>query len=64
MISSEGFATTTMMLAVITLHAILCSTGGAITSMSSMTLDALVLLQRTPEWRFHVWEKGQQCDSI
>ena len=53
-----------MMLAVITLHAILCSTGGAITSMSSMTLDALVLLQRTPEWRFHVWEKGQQCDSI
>ena len=59
MISSEGFVTTTMMLAVITLHAILCSTGG-----SSMTLEALVLLQRTPEWRFHVWEKGQQCDSI
>ena len=52
MISSEGLVTTTMMLAVITLHAILCSTGGAITSMSSMTLEALVLLQRTPEWRF------------
>ena len=64
MTSSEGFVTTTMMLAVITLHAIPCSTGGVITSIASMTLEALGLLQRTPEWRFHVWEKGQQCDSI
>ena len=64
MISSEGFVTTTMMLAVITLHAIQCLTGGVITSIASMTLEALGLLQRTPEWRFHLWEKGQQCDSI
>ena len=34
------FVTTTMMLAVITLHAILCSTGGAITSISPMTRSA------------------------
>ena len=53
-----------MMLAVITLHAIPCSTGGVITSIASMTLEALGLLQRTPEWRFHLWEKGQQCDSF
>ena len=53
-----------MMLAVITLHAIQCLTGGVITSIASMTLEALGLLQRTPEWRFHLWEKGQQCDSI